>query len=77
MGVFDPDSLEWEPTLAIPHARGVMSPDDPDGHADTGMNWPDVSYASIMDLGGGDFVMIYYEGFKGPPSDIRAAMLRM
>ena len=77
MGVFDPDTLQWEPALAIPHARGVMSPDDPDGHADSGMNWPDVSYASIMDLGDGNFVMIYYEGFKGPPSDIRAAMLRM
>lgn len=77
MGVFDPDTLHWEPALAIPHARGVMSPTDPDGHADTGMNWPDVSYASIMDLDGENFVMIYYEGFKGPPSDIRAAMLRM
>ena len=41
------------------------------------MNWPDVSYASIMDLGDGKFVMIYYEGLKGPPSDIRAAMLPM
>ena len=41
------------------------------------MNWPDVSYASIMDLGDGKFVMIYYEGLKGQPSDIRAAMLTM
>lgn len=39
------------------------------------MNWPDVSYASFMDLGDGKFVMIYYEGLKGPPSDIRAAVL--
>ena len=77
MGVFDPDTLKWEPALAIPHAHGVMSATDPDAHADTGLNWPDVSYASIADLGGGDFAMIYYEGFKGPPSDIRAAMLRM
>ncbi len=77
MGVFDPDTLQWEPALAIPHARGIMSPTDPDAHADTGLNWPDVSYASITDLGGGNIGMIYYEGFKGPPSDIRAAMLRM
>ena len=77
MGVFDPDTLQWEPTLAIPHSRGVRGPGDPDAHEDSGMNWPDVSYASIMDLGDGKFVMVYYEGFKGWPSDIRAAILTM
>ena len=77
LGVFDPDTLEWEPALTIPHSRGVALPTDPDGHTDEAMNWPDVSYASIMDLGDGKFVMIYYEGLKGPPSDIRAAMLTM
>ena len=75
LGVFDPEALEWEATLAMPHSRGVAQATDPDGHADGVMNRPDVSYASIMDLGDGKFVMIYYEGLKGPPSDIRAAIL--
>ncbi len=77
MGVFDPNTLQWKPTLAIPHSRGVRGPDDPETHEDQGMNWPDISYASIMDLGDGNFVMVHYEGFKGWASDIRAAILTM
>jgi hypothetical protein len=77
VGVFDPDTLRWQPALAIPHSRGPRDPGDPDAHEDKGMNWPDISYASIRDLGSGKFVMVYYEGFKGWPSDIRSAILTM
>ena len=77
LGVFDPSTLQWEPKLAMPHSRGVASPSDPDGHDDADMNWPDVSYASILALDDTLFKMAYYEGFKGWPSDIRLATLRL
>ena len=77
LGVFDPETHQWEPTLAMPHSRGVASPTDPDGNEDPSLNWPDVSYASIFDLQDGNFLMAYYEGLKGPPSDIRLARLKL
>ena len=43
---------------------------------DASLNWPDISYASIVDLGDDRFAMSYYEGFKGPPSDIHLAVLQ-
>jgi hypothetical protein len=40
-------------------------------------DWPDVSYAGILDLGGGEFVMTYYQGLKVAYSDIKLARLRL
>lgn len=77
MGVFDPNTLKWEPKMAIPHSIGVRGPDDPDCHEVPDINWPDVSYASIFALDDTHFKMFYYEGFKGWPSAIRLATLRL
>ena len=73
MGVFDSNTLQWEPKIAIPHSIGVRSPGDPEYQDDSDMNWPDVSYASILALNDTQFKMAYYEGFKGWPSDFRLA----
>lgn len=40
-------------------------------------DWPDISYAGIVDLGGGRFVMSYYQGLKRAFSDIKLAQLRL
>ncbi len=61
----DVDKREVTPELVIscpPH------PED---------DWPDVSYAGILDLGGGEFVMTYYEGLKVAYSDIKLARLQL
>lgn len=67
LGIFDPDEARWDPALALPH----HSPREP------GLGFPDVSYAWILDRGGGEFALAYYEGFKEGPSDIRLARLRL
>ena len=77
IGIFDPSAQRWEPALTIPHSRGVRGPTDPDAHEDSNLNWPDISYASIIDLENDRFAMSYYEGFKGPPSDIHLAILEL
>lgn len=40
-------------------------------------DFPDVSYAAILDLGGGRFAMSYYDGLKTGYSDIKLARLRL
>ena len=75
VGTLDPSGRLWRPVLMMPHGRGVRGPADPDVHEDASLNWPDISYASIIDLGDDRFAMSYYEGFKGPPSDIHLAVL--
>ena len=40
-------------------------------------DWPDISYAGIVDLRGGEFVMSYYDGLKMAHSDIKLARLRL
>jgi hypothetical protein len=73
LGTFDVESASWDPTLVIPHHTGPRSSD----LLDSSLNFPDVSYAWMRDEGDGEFTISYYEGFKGPPSDIRVARLKM
>lgn len=40
-------------------------------------DWPDVSYAGIVDLGDGQFAVSYYDGLKRGASDIKMARLRL
>jgi hypothetical protein len=40
-------------------------------------DWPDVSYAGIVDLDGEQFAMSFYDGLKRGPSDIKLAHLRL
>ena len=40
-------------------------------------DWPDVSYAGILDLGEGRFAMSFYEGLKKRYCDIKLAILRL
>ncbi len=42
---------------------------------DANFNFPDISYASIADIGEEKFAMLYYEGYKGYPSNIRLAII--
>jgi hypothetical protein len=65
LGIFDPGEARWEPALALPH-HSAQGP---------GLGFPDVSYAWILDRGGGDFALAYYEGFKEGPSGIHLARL--
>ena len=76
VGTLDPSGRGWRPVLMMPHGRGVRGPADPVVDEDASLNWPDISYASIVDLGDDRFAMSYYEGFKGPPSDIHLAVLQ-
>jgi hypothetical protein len=65
------------PHLLLPHATGPLGADDPGADEDARFNAPDISYASIVDLGQGRFAMSYYEGYKGHRSNIRLARLRL
>ncbi|MEW6750533.1 MAG: sialidase family protein [Candidatus Latescibacterota bacterium] len=49
----------------------ISCPPHPDG------DWPDVSYAGIVDLGGGEFAMSYYQGLKNAGSDVMLAWLHL
>ncbi|MBU7004650.1 MAG: hypothetical protein HXS50_03730 [Theionarchaea archaeon] len=74
LGFFDVENAGWSPTLVIPHHTGsrfdVTSMDE-------SLNFPDISYAWMRDEGKGIFSMSYYEGYKGRPSDIRFAKIRI
>jgi hypothetical protein len=65
------------PRLMIPHSRGPLGPDDPGADEDARFNAPDISYASVVDLGRGRLAMSYYEGWKGRVSNVRLARLRI
>lgn len=71
LGVVDIDAGQWKPALTIPHSTGARKGNNPK------LDYPDISYASMLDLGGGEFAMSYYEGYKGGPSDIRLAMISL
>jgi hypothetical protein len=49
----------------------ISCPPAPEG------DWPDVSYAGIIDLGAGRFAMSYYSGTKKGPTDIKIAHLKL
>lgn len=73
---------EVNPKVLIPHSIGPLTRDDPGyhvypSHVVRDPNAPDISYASIVDLGDGRFIMSYYDGHAGGPSDIRLAQLRL
>lgn len=56
------------PELMLPHSTG------PEPRAD-GENFPDISYADMVDLGDGRFAMSYYEGYKQQRAWIRLAVI--
>ncbi len=60
--------MTWEPKLVIPHHSGPRG--------DTSLDFPDVSYAWILDQAEGRFAMAYYDGFKGNPCDIRLSVIQ-
>lgn len=75
LGTIDAATLQWRPTLIIPHHRGLRPKDAPDAQEDAKMNFPDIAYASIVDGHERTFAFSYYEGYKGSPSDMRLATL--
>jgi len=76
-GVFDVDAAMWRPALTMAHHRGPRGEGDPDVCDDQKLNFPDISYAWMTDLGKGKFAVIYHEGYKGPPCDIRLAIMQL
>ena len=78
----DLDRRIVNPQVLIPHSTGPLTPGDPGYHEHPPTialdpNTPDISYASIVDLGGGRFAMSYYDGYIGGPADIRLLQLRL
>jgi hypothetical protein len=71
IGIFDPDDGEWLPAITLPHHFGRRRDLGDD------LGFPDVSYAWFTDRGKGRFALTYYQGFKGSPSDIRMARLKL
>jgi hypothetical protein len=65
------------PQLMLPHITGPLAPGSSGADEDARFNAPDISYASAVDLGGGEFAMSYYEGYKGTRSSIRLARLSL
>ncbi len=77
LGTIDVNSCEWNAELVIPHHHGIRGRAEQCVHEDANFNFPDISYASIVDIDGEKFAMSYYEGYKGYPSDIRFAIVSL
>ncbi len=75
LGTIDVDNHKWNAELSIPHHRGPRGLREPDVHEDAAFNFPDISYASIVEIEKEKFAMSYYEGYKGYPTDIRLAVV--
>lgn len=69
----DPDGPHLTPQLLIPHE----APAGRDAASKGSGKGPDISYAGIVDLGGGRFAMSYYDGLKDGPAHIKLAFLSL
>ena len=77
LGELDLTNRRWIPQLIIPHSTGHIEPSAGAREAGETVNRPDISYASILDLGDDRFAMSYYEGYKFDRSTIRLAIMQL
>ena len=78
VGLADPGAVRGLQVMTVDVDKGEVVPElvvscPPHPEDD----WPDVSYAGILDLGERRFAMCYYEGLKMGHSDIKLARLRL